>query len=178
MENLDFNITTKQNMSYMHFAIYNNNDILMSYCLEKGNQFNSRSGESSLDIALKGKNWRFALILLESGCNDFSAKPYEWTDSTYLHREEENSSEEQLKCIEKLCELIDINTVNSQNWTPLHYAVSNSNIPLVKLFLTLGADPDICTVKEIHPLLTSLLLDNEQKGEVIFDLLIEKSKKH
>ncbi len=69
---------------------------------------------------------------------------------------------------------VDINTQDSNGWTPLSYATVKGNIVMIKHLLKLNAHPDACTSNSNYPIHYAASLaasDNHEERKRVMRLL-------
>ena len=115
----------------------NDNGLFEEYIIENGVDKDINGyGRSILYFIIKNGNIDFLKILIKHNVN----LKYNLCGTALHQSVNENKKNDRYAIIELLLKYIDIDSQDEFRFTPLHYAISNNDIELVKYLLSKGAD--------------------------------------
>jgi ankyrin repeat protein len=153
-------------MMPMHIAAKNGHAEFVRYLV--GKNFYSaaakdREGRSALHLATAESHWEIVEILLDSNWDIDDSMLV--TSRKCLHLVSDNGSIEGVKLF--LRRGADPNVIDSQLWTPLHYAVSANHLVVVKILLDANANIYMKNLQEMTP---AMLAQREGSSKEISEI--------
>ncbi|MCT7546124.1 ankyrin repeat domain-containing protein [Aliarcobacter cryaerophilus] len=177
----DINAKDKNSWTPLHWASRKNHIELVKVLIKAGADINEKatyyddeegfSGITPLYASITLNNWEIAKLLIEAGAdvNLGIETDLKYTPLLLITSQKEPS----LDIFNMLIKAgADINAIDKDSWTPLHYAVKNNHIEIVNLLIEAGADVNIAsdTGDKLTPLL--LLSSQTEPNMEILKMLI------
>ncbi len=160
------NQSTKRGYTPLHVAVIYENIPVIKLLINKGASINAKDEQDNTPLNLT-QNEEIKQLLIKSGGKENPV-------IRFFQALDEGNTDLMKKLI---ADGVDINVTNKKGFAPLHIAIQKGDLNLVKIFLGVGADPNIPVSNKWWYQMTPVHMATHYNHPEILKLLIDKGGK-